>query len=52
VDRLSATDRLSIVVYDDNVDILLDAQLVTDKAAIKQVLASAQAGGLTNLSGS
>ena len=51
VDRLTPDDRLSIVVYDDNVDTLLDAQLVTDKAAIKQVLANVRAGGLTNLSG-
>ena len=51
VDRLTADDRLSIVVYDDNVDTLLDAQLVTDKAAIKQVLSGVRAGGLTNLSG-
>jgi Ca-activated chloride channel family protein len=51
VDRLTADDRLSIVVYDDNVDTLLDAQLVTDKAAIKHILGSVRAGGLTNLSG-
>ncbi|OGX84081.1 vWA domain-containing protein [Hymenobacter coccineus] len=51
VDRLLPADRLSIVVYDDNVDTLLDAQLVADKAAIKQVLAGVRAGGLTNLSG-
>ena len=51
VDRLTPDDRLSIVVYDDNVDTLLDAQLVTDKAAVKQVLANVRAGGLTNLSG-
>ena len=51
VDRLMADDRLSIVVYDDNVDTLLEAQLVADKAAIKQVLAGVRAGGLTNLSG-
>lgn len=51
VDRLTADDRLSIVVYDDNVDTLLDAQLVTDKAAIKQILSGVRAGGLTNLSG-
>ena len=38
VDRLTADDRLSIVVYDDAVDTLLDAQLVTDKAAIKSML--------------
>ena len=51
VDRLTADDRLSIVVYDDAVGTLLDAQLVTDKAAIKQILQGVRAGGLTNLSG-
>jgi Ca-activated chloride channel family protein len=51
VDRLTADDRLSIVVYDDNVDTLLDAQLVTDKAAVKQLLSGVRAGGITNLSG-
>ena len=51
VDRLTADDRLSIVVYDDAVDTLLDAQLVTDKDAIKQILKGVRAGGLTNLSG-
>ena len=51
VDRLTADDRLSIVVYDDAVDTLLDAQLVTDKAAIKSMLKNVRAGGLTNLSG-
>lgn len=51
VDRLTADDRLSIVVYDDAVDTLLDAQLVTDKAAIRQIIQGVRAGGLTNLSG-
>ena len=51
VDRLTAEDRLSIVVYDDEVGTLLDAQLVTDKPAIKQLLKGVRAGGLTNLSG-
>ena len=51
VDRLTADDRLSIVVYDDHVDTLLDAQLVADKAAIKQLLSGVRAGGITNLSG-
>ena len=51
VDRLAPEDRLSIVVYDDNVDTLLDAQLITDKEAIKRVISGIRAGGLTNLSG-
>ncbi|WP_046245299.1 vWA domain-containing protein [Hymenobacter terrenus] len=51
VDRLTAEDRLSIVVYDDVVGTLLDAQLVTDKASIKHILQGVRAGGLTNLSG-
>jgi len=51
VDRLTPEDRLSIVVYDDHVDTLLEAQLVTDKEAIKRVISGIRAGGLTNLSG-
>ncbi|MGI4869699.1 MAG: vWA domain-containing protein [Janthinobacterium lividum] len=51
VDRLTAEDRLSIVVYDDKVDTLLDAQLVTDKEAIKAIVQGVRAGGITNLSG-
>lgn len=51
VDRLTADDRLSIVVYDDHVNTLLEAALVTDKSAIKKVLQGVRAGGLTNLSG-
>ncbi|RAK68137.1 vWA domain-containing protein [Hymenobacter edaphi] len=51
VDRLQPEDRLSIVVYDDQVDTLLDAQLVTDKEAIKRIIGGIRAGGLTNLSG-
>lgn len=51
VDRLQPEDRLSIVVYDDQVDTLLDAQLVTDKEGIKRIISGIRAGGLTNLSG-
>ncbi|ADV67257.1 vWA domain-containing protein [Deinococcus maricopensis] len=51
VDRLTETDVLSIVVYDDDVDTLLDAQPVRDKAAIKDLLKGVRAGGITNLSG-
>ncbi|MCB2378411.1 VWA domain-containing protein [Hymenobacter sp. BT635] len=51
VDRLTADDRLSVVVYDDVVNTLLDATLVTDKEAIKALLKSVRAGGITNLSG-
>jgi Ca-activated chloride channel family protein len=51
VDRLVPDDRLSIVVYDDAVDTLLDAQLVTDKEAIKRIIQGVRAGGITNLSG-
>ena len=51
VDRLTADDRLSIVVYDDVVGTLLDAELVTNKEGIKKILQGVRAGGLTNLSG-
>ncbi|MBX7221630.1 MAG: VWA domain-containing protein [Blastocatellia bacterium] len=51
VDRLTETDLFSVVIYDDDVDTILPPQPVTDKAAIKALIAKIRAGGCTNLSG-
>lgn len=51
VDQLEATDTLSVVVYDDVVDVPVAPQAVSDKSALKSAIRRVQAGGLTNLSG-
>ncbi|WNZ45872.1 VWA domain-containing protein [Leptolyngbya boryana CZ1] len=51
VDQLEATDTLSVVVYDDVVDVPVAPQAVNDKSALKSAIRRVQAGGLTNLSG-
>jgi Ca-activated chloride channel homolog len=51
VDQLAASDLLSIVVYDDEVDTVVPPQAVVDKTALKQAIRRVRAGGLTNLSG-
>ena len=50
VDLLSPTDQLSIVVFDEIVDVLMPPQLVTDKEAIKDGIAQLQPGYTTNIS--
>ncbi len=51
VDRLDPQDRLGLVVFDDEVDVVLPAGPVADKAALKHQIAGVQPGGMTNLSG-
>lgn len=51
IDQLEATDRVSVVVFDDQVDTIIAPQLVTDKEAIKSKIRQIRAGGTTNLSG-
>jgi Ca-activated chloride channel family protein len=51
VDQLEATDTLSVVVYDDVVDVPVAPQAVSDKSALKSAIRRVQAGGITNLSG-
>ncbi len=51
VDQLEASDRLSVVVYDDHIDTVIPPQAVVDKAALKADLRRVYAGGITNLSG-
>ncbi|MBL8069142.1 MAG: VWA domain-containing protein [Armatimonadetes bacterium] len=49
VDLLSANDVLSIVVFDEIVEVLMTPQRVTDKQAIKNGIAQLQPGYTTNL---
>ncbi|WRH64924.1 MAG: VWA domain-containing protein [Planktothrix sp. GU0601_MAG3] len=51
VESLTAQDIISIVIYDDQADVILAPQLVTDKANICSQLNRIKAGGCTNLSG-
>lgn len=51
VDRLTADDFLSVVIYDDTPETILKHQQVKDKAAIRSLLGKIKAGGCTNLSG-
>ena len=50
VDLLSPNDVLSIVVFDETVDVLMPPQKVTDKQAIKNGVAQIQPGYTTNIS--
>lgn len=49
--ELSAEDRVSVVIYDDNVDTIVPPTLAKDKAAIVTRIGKVSAGGCTNLSG-
>jgi Ca-activated chloride channel family protein len=51
VNRMTADDTLSVVIYDDTVETLVAPTKVTDKDALHAALNSIRAGGLTNLSG-
>ncbi len=51
VEQLSATDTLSVVVYDDHVKTVIPPQPVSDQAALTQAIGNVTVGGLTNLSG-
>ena len=51
VDALEPDDLISVVVYDDEVDTIVDPQLATNKDEIKQAIRRVRAGGLTNLAG-
>ncbi|MEX2244775.1 MAG: VWA domain-containing protein [Fimbriimonadaceae bacterium] len=50
VDLLSPNDVLSIVVFDETVDVLMPPQKVTNKQAIKDGVAQIQPGYTTNIS--
>ena len=51
VEHLTPEDFLSIVIYDDTPETILQPQQVQDKATIRQRLDRVRAGGCTNLSG-
>jgi len=51
VDSLSAEDRLALVVYDDNIDVLAPTAPLTDKARLKAAIAGVFSRGMTDLFG-
>lgn len=51
IDRLSPSDRLAIVAYDDQVDVVLPSTPVEDRSTFKRAIASIDNGGTTNLHG-
>jgi Ca-activated chloride channel homolog len=51
VQNLGASDWLSIVLYNEGVETLLQPEQVTHKDSINQKIATIKAGGMTNLSG-
>lgn len=50
VDRLDPQDNLGIAAFDDQVQIVVPAGPLTDKAAVKQAIAAIESGGTTDLS--
>ncbi|VEP12109.1 von Willebrand factor, type A [Hyella patelloides LEGE 07179] len=51
VEYLTPEDHVSVVVYDDRAETIVEPQLVTDRKTIQKQISSIRAGGLTNLSG-
>ncbi len=51
VQHLSSQDRFSLVLYNDKVETLVAAELVTNKDRIAQQIQQIRVGGTTNLSG-
>ena len=49
VDELSAEDRLSIVAFGSDVDVLVESQAVSDKQSIKKQIDRLRARGATNV---
>ncbi|MCW2672984.1 MAG: Ca-activated chloride channel family protein [Frankiales bacterium] len=50
VDRLEPTDNLGIVTFDDEVQLVVPAGPLTDKAGVKHAIAGIYSGGTTDLS--
>jgi Ca-activated chloride channel homolog len=50
VDRLDPRDRFGLVTFDDRVDIVVPAEPLTDKLAVKQAIGAVHARGSTDLS--
>ncbi|MBD2181275.1 VWA domain-containing protein [Planktothrix sp. FACHB-1355] len=51
VDRLAPDDILSVVIYDDNAETIIQPQRVEQKATIRTQIGKIKAGGCTNLHG-
>ncbi|MEZ4888885.1 MAG: VWA domain-containing protein [Chitinophagales bacterium] len=51
IDNLNSNDYLSIVQYDNEVDVVSASTLVTDKANLHRKVTTIKARGMTNLSG-
>jgi Ca-activated chloride channel family protein len=49
IDSLTPADRASIVVYDNNVDVLVPSQPVVDRSVFHRALMSVVSGGMTAL---
>ncbi|MCI0448653.1 MAG: VWA domain-containing protein [Chlorobi bacterium] len=51
IDQLEADDYISIVTYDDYVDVLQRSAVIRDKYDLRDKVSKLRAGGFTNLSG-
>ena len=51
VARLDPSDRFGLVVFDDQVEVVVPAGPLTDKPAVREALRRVPPGGMTNLSG-
>ncbi|WP_161957331.1 vWA domain-containing protein [Aestuariivirga litoralis] len=51
IDRLTARDRLAIVAYDDQVEVMLPSSPVDDRERFKRAVSAILDGGTTNLHG-
>ncbi len=51
IDSLKATDRASVVVYDDTVNVIAENQHVENRNRFKAAIAQVDSGGSTNLHG-
>lgn len=49
IDQLLARDRLSVVIFDDRIDLLIPSQEARNKAALKEQISSIEARGSTAL---
>lgn len=51
IENMNATDRLAIVIYDDNVQTLIPSSPVENKTRLREMIYSLSPGGSTNLCG-
>ncbi len=51
IDNIESTDMISIVQYDDKVDVVSETAFANDKSKLQKKVNQIQAGGSTNLSG-